>query len=142
MCAQFPYLFRRAQVKDTTVNSYMRTIGGLWGPTFRRNLQDYEESQFIALLNSPNCLIIYNNRIDAGVWIASKNVSFSVSSFFKAILSNPGEKSGVFGIWKLKAPPRVLVFGWLALRKRIPTIDLLRRRGMTIVNGCPMCLRD
>ena len=23
-----------------------------------------------------------------------------------------------------------------------PTMDLLRRRGMKIVNGCPMCLRD
>lgn len=29
----------------------------------------------------------------------------------------------------------------LALWKRILTMDTLRRRGMTIVNGCPLCLR-
>ena len=45
-------------------------------------------------------------------------------------------------IWKLKAPPRVVIFDWLVLRKRIPSMDNLRRRGMTIANGCPMCLRD
>lgn len=114
----------------------------VWGPTFRRNLKDHEETQFIALLNSLNCLLIHFNRTDARVWIASKNGSFSVSFFFKAILSNPREKSGLYGVWKLKAPPRVLVFWWLSLRLRIPTIDLLRRRGMMIVSGCPMCLRD
>eukprot|EP00268_Persea_americana_P002377 TRINITY_DN10717_c0_g1_i6.p1 TRINITY_DN10717_c0_g1~~TRINITY_DN10717_c0_g1_i6.p1 ORF type:complete len:137 (+),score=23.15 TRINITY_DN10717_c0_g1_i6:233-643(+) len=65
-----------------------------------------------------------------------------MSSFFKAIPCNPRKKSELYGIWKLKAPPRALGFGWLALRKRVPTIDLLRRRGMTTVNGCPMCLRD
>ena len=96
----------------------------------------------IALLNSLNNLIIQNSGADARVWITSKKGSFLVSSFFKVILSNPREWSGVYSIWKLKAPPRVLVFGWLALRRRIPTMDLLRMRGMPIVNGCPMCLRD
>ena len=28
----------------------------------------------------------------------------------------------MYSIWKLKDPPRVLVFGWLAPRKMIPTI--------------------
>ena len=40
-----------------------------------------------------------------------------MSSFFKTILNNP---SGVYGIWKMKAPPRVLVFGWLALKEKDP----------------------
>ena len=69
-----------------------------------------------------NSLVIQNSRAGARVWIASKNGSFSVSSFFKAILRNPRERSGVYSIWKLKDPPRVLVFGWLAPRKMIPTI--------------------
>eukprot|EP00268_Persea_americana_P010393 TRINITY_DN14229_c0_g1_i1.p2 TRINITY_DN14229_c0_g1~~TRINITY_DN14229_c0_g1_i1.p2 ORF type:complete len:103 (-),score=10.74 TRINITY_DN14229_c0_g1_i1:200-508(-) len=66
----------------------------------------------------------------------------SMYSFFMTILNILGERSAVSSIWKLKAPPRVLVFGWLALRNRIPTMDLLSRRGMTFVNGCPMCSRD
>ena len=44
-------------------------------------------------------------------------------------------------IWKLKVPPRVVIFGWLAIRKRILTQDNLRKRGRIVVNACPMCLR-
>ena len=103
LCAQFPDLFRCAQDKEATVSSHVSAIGGrvVWGPTFRRNLKDNEEFQFIGLLNSLDSLIIQNSRADARVWIASKNGSFSVSSFFKAILSNPRERSGVYSIWKL-----------------------------------------
>ena len=45
-------------------------------------------------------------------------------------------------LWKFKAPPRILVFGWLALRNRILTMDNLRRRGMVVVDGFPLCLKD
>ena len=132
LCAQFLDLFRCAQDKEATVSSYMSTIGGqmVWSTTFRRNLKDNKESQFIDLLNSLNSFTIQNSRGDDRVWIASKNGFFLVSSFFKTILNNPRDRSGVYGIWKMKAPPKVLVFGWLALRKRIPTMNLLRRRGM------------
>ena len=102
----------------------------VWCPTFRRNLKDNEESQFITLLNSLNSLTIQNDRADDRVWIASKNGSISVSSFFKTILNIHRERSGLYGIWKMEALPRVLVFGWLTLRKRIPTMELLRRRVM------------
>ena len=69
LCAQFPDMFRCAQDKEATISSYMSTIGGqvVWGPTFRRNLKDHEEAQFIALLNSQNCLLIHNNRPEARV---------------------------------------------------------------------------
>ena len=97
---QFLDLFRCAQDKEAMVSSYMSTIGGhvVWGPTFRRNLKDTEESHFIALLNSLNSLITQNSRADARVWMASKNGSFSMTSFFKAILRNPRERSGVYSI--------------------------------------------
>ena len=45
-------------------------------------------------------------------------------------------------IWKLKIPPRVMVFGWLTLRNRILTMDNLRRRGMIVVYAYPMCLSE
>ena len=60
------------------------------------------------------------------MWEASKNGSFSLSSFFKAILNNLGEKSTMCSIWELKAPPRVLVFGSLALRNRITYYGFLK----------------
>lgn len=89
-----------------------------------------KSSSSLLYLISLNSLTVQNGRADERVWIASKNGSFSVSSFFKAIINIHGERSRMYGIWKMESPPRVLVFGWLALRKRIPTMDLLRRRGM------------
>lgn len=41
---------------------------------------------------------------------------------------------------RLKIPPRVMVFGWLALRGGILTIDNLHRLRNITVNDCPMCL--
>lgn len=41
----------------------------------------------------------------------------------------------------LKIPPRVVAFGWLAVRGSILTMDNLRKRRILVVNACPMCLR-
>ena len=45
LSAHLPDLFRCAQDKEASVNSFMSMIGGqvVWGPTFRRNLKDKEE---------------------------------------------------------------------------------------------------
>lgn len=76
------------------------------------------------------------------MWKAFDDGSFSISSFFTAITRSAGRRSSVAGIWRLEAPPIVAVFGWLALQKRILTMDNLRLRGKVVVNGCPMCLCD
>ena len=86
--------------KEETISPYTNTSGGqvVWCPSFRRNLKDNEEShsQFISFLNFLNGINIQGE--DARVCEASKNGSFSVSSFFKAILNNPGERSTVCSI--------------------------------------------
>lgn len=43
-------------------------------------------------------------------------------------------------LWSIKAPPRVMAFGWTALLGRTLTMDNIRRRELIIVNACPMCL--
>ena len=77
--------------------------------------------------------------MDERRWNASKEGSFSVKSFFEVINKRDGIGNSVANIWKLKALPRVVVFGWLALQKKILTMDNLRKRGKIIVNGSPMC---
>ena len=74
----------------------MSSIGGqlVWCPIFKRNLKDVEESQFIDLLNSLSSVPIQSSRVDERVWIASKNGSFLVSSFFRSILNNPRGRMG------------------------------------------------
>lgn len=62
-----------------------------------------------------------------------------LSSLISVITGRSNGRSPIISMWKLKAPSRVIVFGWLVLRKRILTMDNLRRRRMVVVNGCPMC---
>ena len=60
--------------------------------------------------------------------------------FLSTIHTSPVDRIAINNLWKIKAPPRVVIFGWLAIWKRILTLDNLRRRGRILVNGCPMCL--
>lgn len=45
-------------------------------------------------------------------------------------------------LWKIKASPRVIAFGWTALLGGILTMDNLRKRHQVLVNACPMCLAE
>ena len=94
----------------------------LWGPIFRKNLTESEE---LNLMNLPNNLGWIFNPVegdDNKVWDTSKDSVFLVTSFF-VVLSNTHNSHNWFDyLWKTKAPPRVLAFGWLALRGSILTI--------------------
>lgn len=62
-----------------------------------------------------------------------------MASFVKARSNNCSFPVHI-NLWKSKAPPRVLVFGWLMLQGSILTMDNLQRRGMVVVNACPLCI--
>ena len=128
--AQFPPL-NCATDKDTEVNSYMSRVGDMvvWSPTFRRNLRDQEESQFILLLNLLNEAYIMERGEDSRVWTASKDGSFSISSFFSALSDGSRERNVVGNVWKIKAPMRVVIFVWLSIQRRILTHDDLTGGG-------------
>ena len=79
---------------------------------------------------------------DKRIWTLFKDSRFSVATFFKALAGWNNSRFALGRIWKLKAPPRSLVFGWLALKNRISTMDNLRRKGLVLVNACPLCLQD
>ena len=83
---------------------------------------------------------MYEERQDCRVWAPSKDGNFSIASFFPASLEGSHETSPLHALWKFKVPPRVAVFGWLALHGRILNLDNLRRRKIIIVNACPLCL--
>lgn len=116
--------------KDAKVQDYLQIIGEqkVWSPILRRNLKEHEEDQLISLLNLLSEVYIVNGAEDER-WNASKNDSLSVSSFLAAISRRGIMRNFVVSLWKIKAPPRVVIFGWLALWKSIITMDNLRRRG-------------
>lgn len=45
-------------------------------------------------------------------------------------------------IWKTTEPPGMAFFAWEACRESILTLDKLKVRGFTKVNGCFMCLGE
>lgn len=62
--------------------------------------------------------------------------SFSVTTFFK-LYQEIYRLSILCGIWSLKAPPRVLAFGWLAVLTTILTKVHVWRCKKIIVDACP-----
>lgn len=105
-------------------------------------MRDHETNQLEALLNSLKEVYIQEEGEDSRCWSSSTDCIFSVSSFFPAMSNSSRATNGVAGIWKIKAPARVIVFGWLALQGKILTLDNLHKWKTVVVNACPMCLAD
>lgn len=105
------------------------------GPIFRRNLTESEENHFFSLLDLLSQVFVNLDVEDCRIWTASKERIFSISRDRKEIIP-------LYRLWKLKIPQRVMMFGWLALRGGILTIDNLCRHKKTLVSACPMGLAD
>jgi zinc-binding in reverse transcriptase len=54
----------------------------------------------------------------------------------------PQIKLGLHKLWKIGAPPHIIVFSWLLLRNAILTIDNLRKRGWQMPSICTMCYQE
>ena len=83
---------------------------------------------------------------DRRVWMASTDGMFSVASLFLFMTRDVmASHSNLTSLWKIKAPPRVIAFGWSMLvsgMHGILTMDNLRRKKVIITNSCPMCLAE
>lgn len=63
---------------------------------------------------------------------------YMVKTAYRTMKHTPRILSEVQAIWKIWAPTRIRVFGWLICNNRILTIDNLTRRGWQLVNRCIM----
>lgn len=119
---------------DWTPNS------AVWGPIFRRNLTGSEETSLLSLLELIGNISTIEEGIDCRLWPLSKEGTFTGASFFEVLSSDCDYPRQLNFLWKSKAPPRVLQFGWLALWGSILTMDNLRRQNMMIISTCPLFL--
>ena len=88
LAKQYPDPFNCVLEKEANVKSWFgegTNNDVIWSPIFRRNLRDIEEMQFVSLLNLLANVLISEEGEDNRIWIASKDCSFSVSSFYSAI---------------------------------------------------------
>ena len=67
---------------------------------------------------------------------------FSVPSFLSFFTRGSLGVSPLYRQWKLKDPPRITTFGWLALCDCVFAMDNLRRHKRIIVNACLLCPAD
>lgn len=113
---QFPELYGCAR-NGREGTEYMERSSNavVWTPIFRRNLLQSNESSLLSLLQMLGNVFIPEDGIDCRWWDPSKEGTFSIASFAEILSSNNIYSRQLDFLWELKAPLRVILFGWLAL---------------------------
>lgn len=116
----------------------------VWGPIFKRNLNELEESQFHSMMALIASVYIYSLE-----WKRQKNLDgfnrwflLGVIFFLYLTRNTVARHTHLVGLWKSKASPRVAGFGWSALVGGILTMDNLCWQCTVVINACPKCLVD
>ncbi|BFG41860.1 hypothetical protein CerSpe_281350 [Prunus speciosa] len=77
---------------------------------------------------------------DTQIWSASSNGVFSVKTAYNLFFAGPSwpESSWAF-LWKLKVPPKLQIFFWLASHNKILSNEYRVRRQLAIDSSCEFC---
>nr|CAD1841608.1 unnamed protein product [Ananas comosus var. bracteatus] len=103
------------------------------------NTSDHRVQQSIEALKEKIFTFGTQQGTDSVYWRWTSDGRFSVRSTY-TMLNNGGTRDyRTFDIWRLRIPLKVKVFCWLVLRKRLPTIDNLLKRGWTGNTSCVLC---
>ncbi|XP_075081030.1 uncharacterized protein LOC142166245 [Nicotiana tabacum] len=112
-----------------------------WNPSLRRNLNDWEFDDLVALLGSLHNSSTITPGRDKLRWGSSRSGAYSVRasyqtlSFRKEMIDQLPWKL----IWRTKMPPKVSVFCWITLNGACLTHDKLIRRGFQLASRFHMC---
>ncbi|XP_021993982.1 uncharacterized protein LOC110890666 [Helianthus annuus] len=84
--------------------------------------------------------VTLNNSPDSWKWLGDSSGVFSVSSVRRLMEKSAHHGSNFVLEWCKWIPIKCDVFVWRAEMGRIPTVDALRRRGITVGDGlCSLC---
>lgn len=78
-------------------------------------------------------------QADPFVWKWSADGKYSASSIYRAFFASYTSLLGATELWKTKAPPRVKFFLWLALHRRLWTVERRKRHGLQDDDACVLC---
>lgn len=131
------YLYTFA-LTDTTIQAHAVQVRPIQA-MFRQELSITAHEEMCQLTQIILSLTLQTNEEDRAVWKWATTGQFTVRIAYMAFKSPPTIANYNHIIWKLKAPPRFKVFGWLMLINKILTIDNLVTRGWCMVNRCVMC---
>ncbi len=137
---RFPNLFGLASHKHIGVKDWLTRFGT------KRNLgirpSTAEAAREIPLLQNLIGATRLTGAPDELSWRWSSRRGFSVRDAYSFITFDGVNDTKIPHLWNLKIPLKIKIFLWLAARNRIPTADLLRRRGWIGPTMCSLCRCD
>ncbi|XP_019451803.1 PREDICTED: uncharacterized protein LOC109353899 [Lupinus angustifolius] len=92
--------------------------------------------------------VVRENVLDSWEWRHDKSKLYSVKSAYDLLFRHhhqppSSDINHICMLWKSKAPLKVKAFVWRLFQDRIPTVDALLKRGVSIAPGagtlCPFC---
>jgi len=95
------------------------------------------------ILNDENGGIIQPHRRDAWIWKSDPSGQYSIRSAYDVLRWEDFEGDDVKvleELWKLRIPPKFVVFAWRLLKERLSSKKNLIRRKVEITDiSCPFC---
>ncbi|XP_062007342.1 uncharacterized protein LOC133724594 [Rosa rugosa] len=81
-----------------------------------------------------------SNSPDKPIWSHSSTGKFSVKSAYYGVINPTMRNNSIWkSIWHLNIPPKLKIFTWLFVHKRLPTNVNRARRHLTIDSSCHCC---
>ncbi|XP_057444546.1 uncharacterized protein LOC130736773 [Lotus japonicus] len=121
--------------------------GWEWRFIWRRDLFEWEKELIQVLLQELSLIQMNKDAKDRWVWLQEPHGCYTVRSAYGTQLSRRETADGQFykAIWSSPVPSKVAGLAWKVALQRLPTIDNLAKRGVTVnLNGqgsCAFCRR-
>jgi len=137
-----PAIYRIASDTDSSVAQNRE--GGIWGPHFRRNFQDWELNELFDFFRILEGASMTPHLPDSLKWGNSEKGIYTVKEgYHKLCSSNAMIDQWPWKLfWKTRLPSKIKCFTWTTLKNAILTLDNLNRRKLQLVNRCFMCLNS
>ncbi|MFS7932698.1 putative reverse transcriptase zinc-binding domain-containing protein [Helianthus anomalus] len=134
---KFPNLFKLELVKTCCVRD--RLDGeGLW--LWRYDPETSEELSEWQVLSAALGSVSLDTGEDRWSWLGNGSKDFSVAAVKHLISSSRDYSSRYVMEWCKWVPKKCNIFAWRADMNRIPTCDVLGRRGMSVIDDlCSFC---
>ncbi|KAJ0483598.1 putative reverse transcriptase zinc-binding domain-containing protein [Helianthus annuus] len=132
-----PNLFRLEMVKNCSVRDRLEG-GSLW--LWRHDPSTAEEISEWDNLCRQLSSVSLSNREDSWRWIGNGSSSFSIAAVKSLIISMEEFSSRNVMGWVKWVPLKCSIFAWRADLNRIPTVEVLSRRGIEVEDSlCSFC---
>ena len=142
MGSSFPSSFvltisKEAWLKDVW-DSSVQGEGG-WSPYFSKLLNDWGVGSAERFLSHLHGLRVYRDDEDRVLWTETKDDKLTMKSLYTALELRTLIFFPWSTIWEVWVQPKVSFFAWEATWGKVLTLDLVQKRGRSLVNRCFLC---